>query len=370
MNCDFISLATPGVKNLQPYLPGKPPEELERELGLKDVIKLASNENPLGPSPQVLSTLHEQLSSISIYPDSGGYSLKQALTCRFNLEANQITLGNGSNDVLELIARAYLQPDDEVIYSEYAFVVYSIVTQACGAKAVVTSARDWGHDLDRMLAAITNRTRMVFIANPNNPTGTWVTKDALSAFLDQVPENVLVVLDEAYIEYVGREDFPNGLQLLQTYSNLIVTRTFSKAYGLAGLRVGYAVSNQQIANVLSRVRQPFNVNRLALIAAEVALESTEHLAESVQINSTGKAFYEREIPKLGLSVIPSLGNFITVGLNKNAQPIYQAMLEQGVIVRPLVSYDMPQHLRISIGTRAENERCLSVLAKVIENSEQ
>ena len=365
MSCDFISLAAPGVQDLHPYQPGKPVEELERELGLTDVIKLASNENPLGPSPRVLSAIQQGLSDITRYPDGGGYRLKRALSDKYAVAVDSLTLGNGSNDVIDLIGRAYLGSGDEVIYSEFSFVAYSIVTQASGATAVVTPAKAWGHDLDAMLTAITERTRIIFIANPNNPTGTWVTEQQLTAFLDQVPEQVLVVLDEAYTEYVEHPEFPNGLLLLERYPNLIVTRTFSKAYGLAGLRVGYAVSNVQIANILSRVRQPFNVNSLALLAAEVALSDDEYLAQGMALNKQGMALYQQALTTMGLSYIPSVGNFITVDFTMDAQPIYQAMLEAGVIVRPIASYGMPQHLRISIGLQEENERCLNTLNRVM-----
>ncbi len=367
MSCDFISLATVGVQDLNPYLPGKPPEELERELGLTDVVKLASNENPMGPSENVLTAIKQQLSGLSLYPDSGGYRLKNALSQQFGFSPEQVTLGNGSNDVLELIGRAYLNPNDEVIYSEYSFVVYSLVTQATGAKAVVTPAKEWGHDLDAMLSSITARTRIIFIANPNNPTGTWLTRQQLTEFLDKVPENVLVVLDEAYTEYVKEPEFPNGLSLLADYQNLVVTRTFSKAYGLAGLRVGFSVSNPQVANVLSRVRQPFNVNSLALVAAETALTDQAYLIKALELNQQGMALFEKAFSKLGLAYIPSVGNFITVDVATDAQPIYQAMLEEGVIVRPVANYGMPNHLRISIGLPEENERCLDVLAKVVSN---
>ncbi len=368
MSCDYIVLATAGVQNLNPYLPGKPPEELEREMGLTDVVKLASNENPLGPSPKVLAAVEQHLKGLSLYPDSGGYRLKQALAERFTLAAEQITLGNGSNDVLELIGRAYLQPGDEVIYSDYAFVVYPLVTQATGATAVVTPAKNWGNDLAAMAAAITDKTKLIFIANPNNPTGTWLTRAELETFLAQVPEHVMVVLDEAYTEYVAEVEFPDGLELAASYPNLIVTRTFSKAYGLAGLRVGFAASNPDIANILSRVRQPFNVNNLALIAAETALADEQYLAESVAINTQGMAFYQQALSDLGLAFIPSVGNFITVDLTQDAMPIYQAMLEQGVIVRPVANYGMPQHLRISIGLPQENERCIQALSNAVGRS--
>lgn len=365
MSCDYIALATAGVQDLHPYLPGKPPEELERELGLTDVVKLASNENPLGPSANVLEAISSHLNGLSLYPDSGGYRLKLALSEKLGFSPEQVTLGNGSNDVLELIGRAYLNPADEVIYSEYAFVVYSLVTQATGARAVVTPAKNWGHDLDAMLASITDKTRIIFIANPNNPTGTWLKTAELETFLRQVPEQVLVVLDEAYTEYVEDPDFPDGLALQAEFPNLVVTRTFSKAYGLAGLRVGYAVSNTDIANILSRVRQPFNVNNLALIAAEHALKDTDYLQQTVHVNNTGMALYEQELPDLGLRYIPSAGNFITVDLERDAMPVYQAMLEQGVIVRPVANYGMPNHLRISIGLPEENQRCLEALAKMV-----
>ncbi|PIE23967.1 MAG: histidinol-phosphate transaminase [Neptuniibacter caesariensis] len=368
MSCDFIALATKGVQNLNPYLPGKPPEELERELGLTGVVKLASNENPLGLSEKAEAAIRGGLHNLALYPDSGGYRLKQALAERFGFAADQVTLGNGSNDVLELIARAYLNPGDEVIYSEYAFVVYSLVTQATNATAVVTQSKDWGHDLIAMQQAITDKTRIIFIANPNNPTGTWLGKTELCAFLDQVPENVLVVLDEAYTEYVKEPDFVNGLDLLKAYPNLIVTRTFSKAYGLAGLRVGYSVSNVDIANILSRVRQPFNVNSLALLAAEAVLTDEQYLERAVAVNTAGMAFYEQQLAEHGFDFIPSVGNFITVDLKQDAMPIYQSMLQQGVIVRPVANYAMPHHLRISIGLAEENERCMDALIKAVDQS--
>lgn len=369
MSCDYISLAAPGVQHLNPYLPGKPAEELEREMGLTGIVKLASNENPLGPSPKALAAMQQNMTGLALYPDSGGYRLKKAIAEHYALAMEQVTLGNGSNDVLELLARAFLTADDEVIYSEYAFVVYPLVTQAVGAKAVVTAANAWGHDLNAMREAISDKTKMIFIANPNNPTGTWLSETELSAFLDAVPEHVLVVLDEAYTEYVRQEGFPNGLELLTRFPNLIVTRTFSKAFGLAGLRVGFAVSNPQIANILSRVRQPFNVSSLALCAAEAALSDWEYLEKTIATNTAGMAYFEQALSELGIEFIPSVGNFITIDLGRDAMPVYQAMLAQGVIVRPLANYGMPNHLRISIGTASENEKCLDVLASVVENLE-
>lgn len=366
MACDFLSLAAPGVQGLSPYLPGKPVEELERELGISDIVKLASNENPLGPSAAVQQAVQNALSELTRYPDANGFTLKSALCARFGLQASQITLGNGSNDVLDLIGRAFIQPGDEVVYSRYGFLVYALVTQAMGAKAVVTEARDWGHDLEAMAAAVTERTRIIFLANPNNPTGTWFSESQLTEFMAQVPERVIVVLDEAYTEYVDKADFPDGLTLLARYPNLVVTRTFSKAYGLAALRVGFAAANPQITDLLNRVRQPFNVSSLALAAATAALGDAEYLERSVALNREGMVQLEQGLRELQLEWIPSAGNFIAVDMKRDAMAIYQALLHEGVIVRPVANYGMPQHLRISIGLPHENQRCLSALKKVMD----
>src|SRR5690606_37575861 len=258
MSCDFLTLAQPGVQKLSPYVPGKPVDELARELGLDPakIVKLASNENPLGPSPRALEAIRGELAELTRYPDGNGFELKRKLAERYGVAPAQVTLGNGSNDILELVARAYLAPGLNAVFSEHAFAVYPIATQAVGAQGKVVPAKDWGHDLDAMLAAIDDNTRVVFIANPNNPTGTWFGPDALEAFLAKVPESVLVVLDEAYIEYAEGDELPDGLDYLARYPNLLVSRTFSKAYGLAALRVGYAISSPAIADVLNRVRQP------------------------------------------------------------------------------------------------------------------
>lgn len=365
MSCDFLALAAAGVKGLTPYQPGKPVEELQRELGLIDVVKLASNENPLGVADSVKQALTQGVSELHRYPDANGFELKTKLQRRFAIEANCLTLGNGSNDVLELIARALLTPADEVIYSQYAFLVYPLVAQALGAKAVVTPAKDWGHDLQAMAAAINEQTKLIFIANPNNPTGTWLDYTALTEFLDQVPEDVVVVLDEAYTEYVERADFPNGLALLPRYSNLVVTRTFSKAYGLAGLRIGYAAANAQLTDLFNRVRQPFNANQCALHAASAVLDDQDYLQRSVSVNQQGMQQLTAGLDQLGLAYIPSVGNFVCVNLARDAGAVYQALLAEGVIVRPVANYGMPQHLRISIGLAEENSRCLAALKKVL-----
>lgn len=367
---NFIDLASPGAKALKPYQPGKPIEELQRELGVKDVVKLASNENPLGPSPLVLEAMRTQLLETARYPDGNGFVLKNALAQHLAIHSNQITLGNGSNDVLELIARAFASTDDEIIFSQYAFAIYPIVTQAINAKAVTVPAKGWGHDLDAMLAAINEATKVVFIANPNNPTGTWVNEKTLLQFLENVPRRVIVVMDEAYFEYASdlsmrAEGYPNAMRWMPRFPNLIVTRTFSKAYGLAGLRVGYAVSHAGIADLLNRVRQPFNVNQLALAAAAAALKDSDYLRQAIQINCEGLKQLQSGFDAMGLEYIPSCGNFICVDVGASAADIYNGLLREGIIVRPVANYNMPNHLRISVGLSNENERFLKALTKVM-----
>ena len=364
---DFLALAVPGVQKLSPYVPGKPVDELARELNLDPahIVKLASNENPLGPSPKALQAIQAELAELTRYPDGSGYELKTRLAARCGVTPAQVTLGNGSNDILDLVARAWLAPGLNAVFSQYAFAVYPISTQAVGATGKVVPAKGHGHDLEAMLAAIDANTRVVFIANPNNPTGTWFGPDALERFLSQVPAQVLVVLDEAYIEYAEGDELPDGLQYLARYPNLLVSRTFSKAYGLASLRVGYGLSSAEVADVLNRVRQPFNVNSLALAAACAALDDVEYLVASRRANDAGMAQLEAGFAELGLSWIPSRCNFIAVDFGCDAGPINQALLREGVIVRPVAGYGMPTYLRVSIGTEQENARFLEALAKVL-----
>ena len=365
MSCDFIALAAPGVRELQPYQPGKPVEELQRELGLSNIVKLASNENPLGASEKVKASLQVVLGELSRYPDGSAYLLKQALGDHLGVAENRITIGNGSNDLLELVARVFLRPGDEAIVSRHAFVVYPLVTKAVGAELITVPARNWGHDLKAMAAAVTERTRMLFIANPNNPTGTWIAEQELLELLERLPESVLVVLDEAYFEYVQRTDYPNGLTLADRYPNLVITRTFSKVYGLASLRVGYAVSHPDIADLMNRIRQPFNVNAMSLAAAEAALSDQDYVRRSVDVNNSGMGQLVDGLNQLGLNHIPSVGNFITVGLDGDAMPVYDALLREGVIVRPIGVYEMPNHLRVTVGLEEENRRFLDSLQKVL-----
>jgi len=368
---DFLSLALSGVQALRPYQPGKPLEELEREYGITQAIKLASNENPLGPSPKAVACIKGELNELARYPDGNGFALKSKLATKLGVDANQITLGNGSNDVLELLARAYVGVDDEVIFSQHAFAVYPIVTQAVGGKAVITAAKDWGHDLDAMRDAITDRTRLIFVANPNNPTGTWLTENELKEFIASVPSNVLIVMDEAYFEYaihanMMAKGYVSALPWLSEFKNLVVTRTFSKAYGLAGLRIGFSVSNTQVADVLNRVRQPFNVNSLAMAAAEAALDDDEFIEQSVQMNAIGMQDLIAAFKEMQLDYIPSVGNFICVKVG-DAANVYEGLLREGVIVRPIANYEMPEYLRITIGTDKENNRFIAALKKVVKS---
>lgn len=355
------------IRAIAPYQPGKPITELAREMGLdeKSIVKLASNENPLGLSPRAREAIERALPELSRYPD--GFALTRALATRLGVALEQIVLGNGSNDVLELVAGAFLAPGRSAVFSQHAFAVYPLATQARGARSIVVPARRHGHDLDAMLGAIAPDTHVVFVANPNNPTGTMLAADALEGFLSRVPANVVVVLDEAYNEYLAPELRCPSVAWLGRFPNLIVTRTFSKAYGLAGLRVGYAACHQDIAGLLNRVRQPFNVNNLALDAAIAALADDEFVARSYALNVAGMRQLTEGFARLGLAWIPSYANFVAVeipraGPEPRAGVVYQRLLRQGVIVRPVGGYGLPDHLRVTIGLEQENERFLAALA--------
>jgi histidinol-phosphate aminotransferase len=366
LSCDYIALAASGVRDLQPYQPGKPVEELQRELGVSDIVKLASNENPLGPSDKVTESLQTVLAELSRYPDGSAYLLKNALAEHLGVAQNRITIGNGSNDLLELVARVFLQPGDEAIVSRHAFVVYPLVIKAVGAELITVPAKNWAHDLAVMAAAVTDKTRMMFIANPNNPTGTWTSETELIELLQQLPDSVLVILDEAYFEYVQEPAYPNGLALAERYPNLVITRTFSKVYGLASLRVGYSVSHPDIADLMNRIRQPFNVNAMSLAAAEAALRDQEHVRRCVELNTRGMQQLVDGFDQMGVDYIPSVGNFITLDVGGDATLIYQALLQEGVIVRPIGVYEMPDHLRVTVGLEEENKRFLDSLQKVMQ----
>ncbi|MEC7956732.1 MAG: histidinol-phosphate transaminase [Pseudomonadota bacterium] len=355
------------IAALQPYKPGKPIDELARELGINDIVKLASNENPLGPGQDVLDAISEASQQLPRYPDGSGYELKQALATQLEVDTAQITLGNGSNDVLDLIARVAMQPGDEAIIAEHSFVVYRLAVTCCGGDLVTVPAKDFGADLDAMLAAVNERTRLVFLANPNNPTGTWVTAAAVENFLQQVPADVWVVLDEAYFEYVEEAEYGNGLDLLSKHPNLIVTRTFSKIYGLASVRLGFSVSSPEFADLLNRARQPFNVNGLAMAAGLAALADDDYVQRSRALNREGMRQITDGLAALGYSYIPSVGNFVAFDSGRPGAEVFEQLLQQGVIVRPIAEYGLPNHVRVSIGLPIENERFLTALATIGQN---
>ena len=372
MTQSFLELATAGVQKLTPYQPGKPVEELERELGISDSIKLASNENPLGPSRLALDAIEKNVSSINYYPDGGGYALSDKLAQKHQVDASNITLGNGSNDILELVTRAFLTPQHSAVFSEHSFAVYPIVVQAVGAKANVAKAypedhesMPLGHDPDAVLAQIDDTTRIVFIANPNNPTGTWLTPETLENLFNKIAQDVIIVLDLAYTEYMDEHIKPPIKQWLQKFPNLVVTQTFSKVYALAGLRIGYSISNPEIADILNRVRQPFNTNLLAQAAAIASLDDSEHVAKSVLMNNTGKTYLQNAFAEMNIDYLPTMGNFISVNVRQDGLTLYQKLLEQGVIVRPVANYDMPEYLRITIGTQQQSERFIETLKQCL-----
>lgn len=374
MSISFIERAVSGVHTLRPYEPGKPVEELERELGLTDVVKLASNENPLGPSPRVAEALRDAAPDIAAYPDGNGFRLKRKLAERLDIDPARITLGNGSNDVIDLLARVFLGPGRAAVVSEYAFAIYALVARAVCAETKLVPAlpRDHGmplgHDLDAFRAALDESVRLVFIANPNNPTGTWVPPETIEAFLRDVPDDVVVVLDEAYREYMDPALRPDSFRLLDRHPNLVVTRTFSKIYGLAGLRIGYALADPQITDLLNRVRQPFNANSVALAAAEAALDDEDHVARSAACNRAGIDWLAPALGGLGLTTLPSQANFVTVDLDRTADAVFQGLLREGVIVRPLAGYGLPRSLRVTVGTEAQNRRFVDALRRVLDAS--
>jgi len=354
------------VRRISPYVGGKPIEELARELGFDpaSIVKLASNENPRGPSPKAVAAITAAAGDVTRYPDGNAYALKQALGARLGVDPDQIVLGNGSNDVLELVTHAFLRPGDEAVYAEHAFAVYPLATQARGATGVVVPARDYGHDLTAMLAAITPRTRIVFVANPNNPTGTWLPPEALRAFVAAVPPQVLVVLDEAYNEYLEPAHQAHATRWIAEHPHLVVSRSFSKAYGLAALRIGYGIMDAAVADMLNRVRQPFNVNALAQAAALAALADTGYVEESRRLNREGLAQLMHGFARLGVTALPSHGNFVLAKVG-DAMRVYGALLKAGVIVRPVANYGLPEWLRITVGLPQENERFLGALGNAL-----
>ena len=366
MNKSFI-IPKPrlAVSSMQPYQSGVPIEQAQRELGIKKFIKLASNENPRGPSKNVLDAVRSASSNINRYPDSNGYELKNILADRHAVDTNSITLGCGSNEILELIASAYLDSDSSAIYSQYAFLVYALAIQRCGAEHIVVEASDFAHDLDAMRKSIQANTKVVYLANPNNPTGTYIEKTVLINFLNNIPSSIIVVLDEAYSDYISLKDYPDGISLLNQYPNLVVTKSFSKAYGLGGLRIGYSVSSPDVADILNRVRPPFNVSSISLEAAKASFLDEEYIKDTVTLNTSGMQQMCNTFNELDIKFISSVANFIsfkspydTVSLNKD-------LLNKGFILRPISNYGMSDFLRVSIGLESENEEFLSAFKKLV-----
>lgn len=360
----ILARARPAIRALQPYQPGKPVEELERELGIFDAVKLASNENPRGPGPAVHEALARSGRALNRYPDGNGFELKRALAERLSVDPAMITLGNGSNDVLELLGRVFVGPGDRGVVDAHSFVVYPLAITSSGGEIVRVPSKDYGHDLEAMAAAVDERTRIMFVANPNNPTGTRVTDGEVKKLLASVPDDVVVVLDEAYFEYVDAPDHPDGIRLLAEHPNLVVTRTFSKIHGLAALRMGYAVSSRAIADLLNRLRQPFNANALAQAAAVAALGDEDYMGESRRLNDAGLAELTAAFDARQLPWIPSAGNFVTIRVG-DGNRVYEALLREGVIVRPIGGYGLPEHLRVTVGLPAENARFVAALDRVL-----
>ena len=355
------------VSAIQPYVPGKPVEELERELGIRDSVKLASNENPLGPSPLVLKEIINDLtntkSSLSLnrYPDGNGYYLKQALSRRLSVSEDEIILGNGSNELIDIAARTFLQPGDEAVMAHPSFVVYPMATQAQGATAIQIPLKKYTHDLDAMADAITSSTKIVFIANPNNPTGTMNTKAEFERFMKRIPEGILVVCDEAYCEYVTKPDYPDSMKYLAQGKDILILRTFSKMYGLAGLRIGYGIGRKDIIGEMNKLRPPFNTSSIAQKAALWALQDENHLQRTREINEQGKTYLYKELDSIGIKYVPTEANFIFMPLEHDAHTLYTILLKQGVIVRPMGQHE----IRVTIGLPEENKRFIDALKKVM-----
>jgi len=357
-------LANPQFRDLPVYEPGKPIEETARELGVavSEIVKLASNENPLGPSPKALAAMSASLASANLYPDGGAFYLREALAGKLGVSRDELILGAGSNEIIEFIGHAFLDRGDDVVTSEHAFVVYKLVAAIFGARAIEVPSPDFRHDLDGIIAAITPKTRLIFIANPNNPTGTLATQDELNHFIDRVPANIVVVFDEAYYEYLDAP--PDTLRFIRAGRNVITLRTFSKIQGLANLRVGYGIARPELIQVLHKTRQPFNVSGLAQAAALAGLDDREHLQKTKKITDEGRDYLQKEFASMGLRFVPSVANFVLVNVGDGAK-IFRKLLERRIIVRALKGYNLPAWVRISVGTMEQNRRCVAALKEIL-----
>jgi histidinol-phosphate aminotransferase len=364
---DLRLLVPEWIRTLTPYPPGMPIEELERELGIRDSIKLASNENPLGPSPRALEAIARALPQLHRYPDGSAFYLRRRLAERHGVSPDEIIVGNGSNELIELVVRTFLRPRDEAVMADQAFVVYRMVTQAVAATPRIVPLRHFTHDLEAIAEAVTARTRIIFVANPNNPTGTIFRRPAWEAFLRAIAgRQLLVIADDAYAEFASDPEYPDTIACRGDGAVPVVSlRTFSKLYGLAGLRIGYAVAPVGVIDALGRVRQPFNVNSLALVAAHGALDDHEHVARTLAVNREGMAYLTREFDRLGLAWVPSNANFVLVRVGQGSR-VYEALLTHGVIVRPMDGYGFPDHLRVTVGLPEENARCIRALEAVLD----
>jgi histidinol-phosphate aminotransferase len=352
------------LRDLAVYEPGKPIEETARELGAdaNEIIKLASNENPLGPSPKALAAMRAALGSTHLYPDGGGFYLREALATKFGFTRDHIILGTGSNEIIEFLGHAFLDRDDDIITSEHAFIAYKLVAAVFGARTIEVPSPDLRHDLDGIVAAITPRTRLIFIANPNNPTGTLAGQDEINRFMERVPEKIVVVFDEAYFEYLT--DPPDTLRFVRAGRNVAVLRTFSKMQGLASLRVGYGIARPELIQVLQKTRQPFNVNGLGQVAALASLEDEDHRRETRRVTDEGRAYLQREFAAMDLRFVPSVANFVLVKVGDGAR-VFRELLERKIIVRALKGYDLPEWIRISVGTMEQNQQCIAALREVL-----
>ena len=361
----FLENLNQGVLGLKPYEPGLPLEQTQKKLGLEKVIKLASNENPLGPSPKALDLLKGQLNSFSSdlnrYPDGNAYDLKEAISKKYSVDMNQITIGNGSNDLIEFVSRCFLGEGKKAIYSQHGFAIYPLAIKSTGAVPIKSKAKNWGHDLELMKDLVDDKTKLIFIASPNNPTGTAKTLQEIKDFLNNLPEDILVFLDQAYFEYIEGTEFDIPFSLIDDYPNLVISRSFSKAHGLAALRLGFCISNPELSDYLNRVRQPFNANSLALDLGKIALSDQEHIDKSVKINSSGMERVKMAFDSFNYRYIESWGNFISFDAKQDSDEAFQYFLKKGVILRSLKVYEMPQHLRVSIGTEEEMDFFLKVL---------
>jgi len=357
----FENTARKSVMKIKPYIPGKPIEEVQREMHIKDVIKLASNENPLGPSKMAIKAIKGKIGTINLYPETSAYYLRQTLAKRLKIDPGTLIFGNGSNELEMMLAEAFVEPGDEVMYSALSFVVYPIAADMTGAASIVIPHKDFRHNIDGFIERLSAKTKLVFICNPNNPTGTIITREEFERFMQKVPLNTIVALDEAYFEFVKDKNYPDGMQYLQKYTNLIVLRTFSKIYGLAGLRIGYAAADKDIIEILERVRAPFNTNIPAQYAAEAALSDKVHVRNTIKINEEGKKYLYEEFKKLNIKYAETHANFIFVTFNQNSKIVFENLLKKGIIIRPVFD----NFARITIGTMKENKRLVTALKEVL-----